>query len=340
MAYTITTPNERIYNLSAETDNLPKSSLLIHKSSNATLVTGNFLGDSGRFFDFEMRGQFTFAPNKSDLNDVSGQFTSFSYSYQGMLVSAETYSEGYNLDKFLVASGYPYSLSLLSGDDVFEGSKLWSKPDLARGLTGNDVFWGHMGDDYFDGGLGTDTMKFSGSKAQYTIQTQVPIENLSIKNTVSNGVIVTDTVPGRNGVDKGIDVERLVFDDLGLAFDLSGYAGNVAKTIAAIFGAAAVTNKNYVGIGLKLSDAGMPYEELAALAASAAGLNTPAKLVSTLWFNLMGSLPSASEAAPFIGALESGMAYGALVKLAAESDFNKKNVDLVGLQTSGLEYLV
>jgi len=81
MRYSIKTPNERIYNVVADPEQGSKSQLFLKPTSSATHIDGNFLGDSGRFFDFEIWENFSYASQKLDLNDVSGSFTRFTYSY-------------------------------------------------------------------------------------------------------------------------------------------------------------------------------------------------------------------------------------------------------------------
>jgi hypothetical protein len=64
-------------------------------------------------------------------------------------------------------------------------------------------------------------------------------------------------------------VERLQFDDGKLALDLDGNAGTVARVLGAVFGATAVVNAAYVGIGLQLADAGTSPQALVQLALDA-----------------------------------------------------------------------
>ena len=45
-------------------------------------------------------------------------------------------------------------------------------------------------------------------------------------------------------------IERIEFSDGGIAYDLDGYAGLVAKLLGAVFGFESVGNAKYVGIGL------------------------------------------------------------------------------------------
>lgn len=110
--------------------------------------------------------------------------------------------------------------------------------------------------------------------------------------------------------------------------------------IGAVFGAEHVNNAGTVGIGLDLLDDGMTYEELAELAIEAAGLDTPQEIVVRLWTKVVGSPPTTQQAQPYIEALNNGMTTGELGVLAAETDLNAMNIDLVGLSNTGIEYIV
>jgi hypothetical protein len=133
-----------------------------------------------------------------------------------------------------------------------------------------------------------------------------------------------------------VNVERVNFNDVSLALDVSGPAGQVAKILGALFGSAAVKNSSYAGIGLAYIDSGMSYQGLANLAADAAGLNSPDAVVSTLWKNVVGFTASQSDKAPFIKLLNDGMSVGELVTLAADSSLNALSISLTDLSTTGL----
>lgn len=135
-------------------------------------------------------------------------------------------------------------------------------------------------------------------------------------------------------------VERLRFDDVGIALDVDANAGIVAKILGAVFGPAAVANKAYVGVGLGLLDAGMSYDSLMQLALVVrmpAASN--AELVSVLYSNVFGDAPNTSERDLFTGMLDRGeVTRNGLGMLAAESALNAGNINLVGLAERGLEY--
>ncbi len=145
--------------------------------------------------------------------------------------------------------------------------------------------------------------------------------------------------PLQNINDTLLNVERVAFKDVSLAFDISGNAGITAKILGAVFGKESVSNKSYVGIGLSFLDAGWTYDNLAGVALDAAGAKTNDQIVSLLWTNVIGTKPTAADKQPFIAMLENGMTAGALAHLAADTSFNTTNINLIGLAQTGIEYI-
>ena len=198
--------------------------------------------------------------------------------------------------------------------------------DKTVNLVANDTFKGQAGTDLFDGGLGTDTVVYSGPLVQYTV------------NKSGNSYIVSEPT-GSDGTDYLTNIERLKFKDKFIAIDLDGNAGTTAKILGAVFGKESVSNKSYVGIGLNFLDTGWTYDNLAALALDAAGAKTNDQIVSLLWTNVIGTKPTEADKAPFIALLENGMSAGALAQYAADTSFNITNINLVGLAQTGIEYI-
>ena len=83
----------------------------------------------------------------------------------------------------------------------------------------------------------------------------------------------------------------------------------------------------------------MTYEALAGLAIGVTGKKAPVDVVDLLWTNVVGSHPSPGQAQPFVDMLNNGMTTAALVVLASDTALNQINVNLVGLQQTGLEYI-
>jgi hypothetical protein len=205
--------------------------------------------------------------------------------------------------------------------------------DSVRGHDSDDRLTGRHGDDHRDGGRGTDTAVFEGNRAAYSISR-------------------TDDAPGRlhvSGADSGHDIldniERVQFADVKLAFDLDGAqaAASTVKLVGAAFGAAAVhARPDYVGAGISLFDAGYTVHEVAELAAKAMGVDDNGAFVDAVYANVVGTGPT-QEMHDYLESLlqDHGgtMTRGDLLAFAAATDVNAEQIDLVGLQQSGVEYM-
>ncbi len=212
----------------------------------------------------------------------------------------------------------------LGGNDVISSL---GGDDTVLGDDGDDLMTGGSGDDNVDGGAGVDTAVYSIRFAQALI-----------KRTIYGFTVDS----AQDGLDTLTGIERLKFTDISVALDLEGNAGITAKILGIVFGAAAVQNKGYVGIGLDLLDKGMSYEELmkGALEVALGAGASNATVIKLLYTNAAGAPPSAQELTEFVGLLDNGT-YNqvSLGMYAAEHPINLANIGLVGLATTGLEYL-
>jgi len=199
---------------------------------------------------------------------------------------------------------------------------------LPPASAGNDIYFPGVGDETYDGLAGIDTVIYSAGRSSYALA-QTP-----------SGFTLTDNA-GTGGTDTLANVERLKFGDSSLALDVTGqgaHAGEVAKILGAVFGAAAVSNMAYAGRGLALRDGGLSYEELAALAMAATGKTAYGDVVDLLWSNVVGTAIPASDKAQYVGLLEGGMSVGAFTALAADTSLNTSHINLAGLAEAGLPY--
>jgi hypothetical protein len=137
------------------------------------------------------------------------------------------------------------------------------------------------------------------------------------------------------------DVERIVFEDVSLALDLTPAqaAGQTAMILGAVFGKSAIGQLDYVGIGLSLFDQNSSFTDVSTLAMSVLQLTSPNEVVSLLWTNVVGSAPTDAQAQPFIDMLNAGMTPGELAELAAKTDLNLAQIDLVGLAETGILFV-
>jgi hypothetical protein len=222
--------------------------------------------------------------------------------------------------------------------DVVVGNA--SANNLQTGL-GNDVITGAAGNDIIDGGAGLDTAVWSLASSNY----ELTLTSSGTGGTGGIGNTVTWQVKaktGAEGTDTLANIERLQFADNFVALDVSGNAGTTAKILGAVFGAAAVNNKQYAGIGLHyLDNLNYTYSSLMQLALTAALGDTKnhGKVVDLLYTNVVGVAPSADDKAYYVNMLETGTQTPAtLAVLAADTDLNKLKIDLVGLALHGLPY--
>ena len=222
------------------------------------------------------------------------------------------------------------SIDLISGGPT---------PDTMQMRGGNDSFWGKGGDDLLDGGEGLDTTLYAGPMANFFIE---PVDVRGWSTSASRGWVLFDRF-GDEGNDVLVAVERVAFADGRLALDLDGHAGDVVKMLGAVFGASAVDNPAFVGIGLSLADGGMSFQDLLAVALNFQLGANPSndQLVDLLFTNLVGVAPTPAERAGITALLDDGaVTQLGLTQLAAELELNLQNIDFIGLVDYGVVYSI
>jgi hypothetical protein len=273
------------------------------------------------------------------MQDSSGQF----FDTARTLLSAQVTEDGgvstvalgpdgnFHLITLSIAKGIGTVHSQLLAFPDRESAELLNGTGLAdriNGKGGNDKINGGPGDDHIDGGSGVDTAVFDLNFKDYAVDIQK-------NNHIS--------VRGNNDADQLVSVERLQFSDKNIALDINTNAGQVAKTLGAVFGKDAVNNKSFVGIGLHfLDERDYSYSDLMQLAINARlGPNrSHDQVVDLLYTNVVGQAPDAAARKTFTDLLDNGtFTVGGLGVLAAETELNKININLVGLAQTGLEFL-
>jgi hypothetical protein len=181
------------------------------------------------------------------------------------------------------------------------------------------------------GSTGLDAVHYAGRSSQYTV---------SLGST-GDWQLTGGSTGAAHDVFKSI--ERIHFQGTSLSLDLPSSAGQVAKTLGAVFGKESVANKAFVGIGLHFVDElQYSYTSLMQLAINARlGANpTHAQVVDLLYTNVVGQAPDAVTRKTFTDLLDNGtFTVGGLGVLAADTELNQTNIKLVGLAQTGLEYL-
>ena len=224
---------------------------------------------------------------------------------------------------------YPATASVLSEGAVPVTRAGSAAAETLAGGGGNDTLSGGAGNDVLNGGAGVDVALYAGNRAAYTI------------TQTAKGLTVSG---GTEGADTLSNIERVQFADKKLAFDLSGNAGNAVKLIGAAFGPSYL-QPSLLGTGIQVFDQGMTLQQVAELALGSplftqvAGSRGNEAVVKALYTHVIGKAPTATEMAPFVKLLQDGMSQVDLLVLAANAEQNAQHVDLVGLATTGLEYV-
>jgi hypothetical protein len=234
-------------------------------------------------------------------------------------------TSNYTSVRFTSESGSGLERELISRAQALIGS---SGSEKVTGGSGNDVLISSGGEDVLIGGEGTDSVLISKPAAESEIS----------RDPITNAWVVT----GASGSDTLVDVERVLFEDSSIALDVdkNQAGGQAALMLGALLGPNAVDNPAYVGTVIRSLDGGMSIDELAAAAIEALGLASEDALVTQLWSNIVGTEPTESEKASVIKLLDDGLSPTDLIVLAANSEINESNIDLVGISQSGLLYTI
>ncbi|MES2632658.1 MAG: M10 family metallopeptidase [Pseudomonadota bacterium] len=195
------------------------------------------------------------------------------------------------------------------------------------GGMGNDRIEGRGGNDWIEGGAGLDTAIINASRSGYTVAAY------GTGKTVSGGATGTDILSG---------VERLQFNDAKVAFDVDGNAGLAVKLLGAVNGVAASHHAGLIGSALSSLDAGTSFEGLVMSSINAAlGGGASNHAVATLLVNnIAGMVMPADYIQTWAQYMDNGSyTQAAFGVAAAEFWLNAENVDIVGLTSTGIDYI-
>lgn len=210
-----------------------------------------------------------------------------------------------------------------SGRDLLLGD---TGDDELRGGGGDDLLLGGAGNDLLDGGSGLDRAQFSGQRAAYSL--------------AKNGEGYTVNHSGESDVTLG--VERLLFADRAVAFDLEGNAGQIYR----IYQAALNRTPDLGGLGfwIDAADRGISIlditagftqsGEFARLYGSA--LSNEAFL-SQLYLNALHRQADQGGLNFWIDMLDKGVSREAVLLAFAESPENHAQV--IGSIQNGIDYI-
>ena len=239
--------------------------------------------------------------------------------------------------KIIFDSGVTYIDALSGASAMTERAQLSNVEqvqflDKTVSLVVNDTIKGSPGIDFFDGGLGLDTVVYSGPQERYTI------------NKTGNRYVVSEPT-GSDDTDYLSNIERLQFSNGKVALDVeNGNAGEAAKLIGALLGPTYVKDKALTGIVINLLDQKYSSDTIANLGLatpmylSMAGSGSNTDFVKQVFNNVVGRPPNPSESSTYVNMLDAGTSQSALALMAAHTDLNAARINLVGLIQHGLEF--
>jgi len=204
--------------------------------------------------------------------------------------------------------------------------------DKTVSLVVNDTIKGQPGTDFFDGGLGIDTVVYNGPQERYNI-------------TKSGNRYVVSEPTGSDDTDYLSNIERIQFSNGKVALDLGGNAGQAARLIGALLGPSFIKDKALAGVVLGLIDQDYSIESIANL-----GLNTSFYLalagstknedfVNHVFRNVVGRPPEVNEQKTYVDMLYAGTSQAALAVMAAGTEFTASQIGLTGLTSHGWDFI-
>jgi len=204
--------------------------------------------------------------------------------------------------------------------------------DKTVSLVVNDTIKGQPGTDFFDGGLGIDTVVYNGPQERYSI-------------TKSGNRYVVSEPTGSDDTDYLSNIERIQFSNGKVALDLGGNAGQAARLIGALLGPSFIKDKALAGVVIGLIDQDYSIESIANL-----GLNTSFYLalagstkhedfVNHVFRNVVGRPPEANEQKTYVDMLNAGTSQAALAVMAAGTEFTASQIGLTGLTSHGWDFI-
>lgn len=219
-----------------------------------------------------------------------------------------------------------YTLGLRYADLAINGGP---GADNLSGGSGNDTISGGSGNDQIEGAAGTDTVNYLAPRGNYTITSS------------AQGFTVKDN-KGTDGSDVLKHVEFIKFSDRSVAIDMGGKAGAVAQILGGIFGASAVKNLEYAGIGISLAYGGVSDLALTDMALSVrlGAALTNNDVIRLLYNNLLKAEAKQSDLNYWGGLIDSGQfTKGSLTLMAIQTPMNLDNINFTGLSQTGLDFL-
>jgi hypothetical protein len=245
---------------------------------------------------------------------------------------------GYAVGDTIVIPGTSLGGTVINPDivtvaSVGTGGKITSFGSVGSGQIGNGTVYTIIDV------TGSTSYTLNGKSTDFSVVNDTTNNNLIVTSALD--LVVSFKLEGAN---------RIAYSDKSTAFDLTGHAGDVYALLKAGFGG--TVNTTYEGIGIKLEDLGatsaMISQAIVSSAPFVAANPDYATFVNNVYFNLLGVLPTPTQALPYVSALATGSTTeAALLNAAAHLTSFQQTIGLMGiapattgiLSTSGIDFI-
>lgn len=207
--------------------------------------------------------------------------------------------------------------------------------DVIFGNDANNLIHEWGGNDVIDGAGGVNTVAFVGKRSDYNIKPSEVAKHWLVE--AKNGAMGSDDLT---------NVKFLQFADSKVILDVAGNPTMAAKLIGVILGGSWVDNTFISGLAMGILDNGYSPTTLARLGLESAmfvgmaGSSGNKDFYNLVHKNVYGALPDASTLQSMVSQLDGGRTTQADVVLQlADTAQNAKNIDLVGIQLQGFDFV-
>ena len=223
----------------------------------------------------------------------------------------------------------------IDSSSMIENAVGTKSDDVMYGNDANNIFYEGGGNDKIDGRVGLDTVVFVEARAGYAVS----------KSSINSSWYV-EARNGALGSDEVLNVERLQFADTKIALDVDANPAMAAKLIGVILGGSWVDSLFISGLALGILDNGYTPAALAKLGLESAmfvgmaGSAGNKDFYNLVYKNVYGKAPDAATLQSALSQMDSGKATQAdMVMKLVDVPQNLINIDLVGIQLNGFEYV-
>ena len=268
------------------------------------------------------------------LRDVGGKDT-LDLSLQSLGVWVDLKPGSYSSIGTTVAGFSAINNLYIDKATVIENVVGTQNDDVLYGNDATNILYEGGGNDKIDGRAGLDTAVFVEVRGGYNVS----------KSTVNASWFV-EAKNGALGSDEVLNVERLQFADTKIALDVDANPAMAAKLIGVILGGSWVNSLFISGLALGILDNGYTPVTLARLGLESAmfvglaGSASNKDFYNLVYKNVYGVLPSAAVLQSALSQMDSGKATQAdMVLQLVDVPQNLQNINLVGIQQHGFEYV-